>query len=125
VLSGTPAAGTGGVHTITLTAANGVAPNTTQSFVLTVDQAPAITSASKTTFTIHKVGSFKVTTTGYPTPTFSVTGTLPSGVTFVDNQNGTATLSGTPSTEATFNITFTAQNGVSSPSTQSFTLTVN
>src|SRR5208282_1397699 len=60
VLSGTPAAGTGGAHTITLTAANGIAPNTTQSFVLTVDQAPAITSASKTTFTIGKVGSFKV-----------------------------------------------------------------
>ena len=50
VLSGTPAAGTGGLYAITITASNGVLPNATQSFSLTVDQAPAITSASSTTF---------------------------------------------------------------------------
>ena len=38
-LSGTPAAGTGGVYTITFTAQNGIAPNATQSFTLDV---PAI-----------------------------------------------------------------------------------
>ena len=31
-LSGTPAAGTGGVYSITITAANGVSPDATQSF---------------------------------------------------------------------------------------------
>ena len=36
-LAGTPAAGTGGTYPLTITAANGVAPNATQSFTLTVD----------------------------------------------------------------------------------------
>ena len=39
---------------------------------------------------------FTVTTAGTPTPAITVTGTLPAGVTFVDNGDGTATLAGTP-----------------------------
>ena len=46
-LAGTPAAGTGGTYALTITAANGVLPDATQSFTLTVDQAPAITSAGR------------------------------------------------------------------------------
>ena len=38
-LSGTPAAGTGGIYPITITATNGVTPDATQTFTLTVDQA--------------------------------------------------------------------------------------
>ena len=89
--------------------------------------APAITSASGTTFTIGTQGSFTVTTTGSPTPSISESGTLPGGVSFVDNGNGTATLSGTPITgsAASYPITITATNGVSPDATQSFTLTVN
>ena len=45
--AGTPAAGTGGTYALTFTAANGVSPDATQSFTLTVNQAPAITSASQ------------------------------------------------------------------------------
>ena len=41
MLSGTPAAGTGGSYPITITASNGMSPNATQSFTLTVNQAPA------------------------------------------------------------------------------------
>ena len=95
-LAGTPAAGSGGTYPITITANNGVSPNATQSFTLTVDQAPAITSAGSTTFTVGAPGSFSVTTTGFPTSTLSESGTLPGGVTFTDNGNGTATLAGTP-----------------------------
>ena len=40
-LAGTPAAGTAGSYPITFTAANGVGSNATQSFTLTVNQAPA------------------------------------------------------------------------------------
>ena len=125
VLSGTPAAGTVGTYPLTFTAANGVTPNATQSFTLTVNQAPAITSANSTTFTTGAAGSFKVTTTGVPTPTLSESGKLPSGVTFVDNGNGTATLGGTPAAGSggTYTLAFTAANGFSA--TQSFTLTVN
>ena len=39
-LAGTPAAGTGGSYPITITATNGVSPDATQSFTLTVDEAP-------------------------------------------------------------------------------------
>jgi Bacterial Ig-like domain (group 3)/Putative Ig domain len=90
-------------------------------------QAPAITSANSTTFTVGTAGSFTVTTTGFPTASLSETGTLPSGVTFVDNGNGTATLSGTPAagTGKTYPLTITAANGVTPNATQSFTLTVN
>ena len=46
-----PDGGHGGTYALTITAANGVATDATQSFTLTVDQAPAITSATSTTFT--------------------------------------------------------------------------
>ena len=45
-LSGTPDPGTGGTYPLTLSAANGVQPDATQSFTLTVNQAPAITKVS-------------------------------------------------------------------------------
>ena len=50
-LSGTPDPGTTGVYPLTVTAANGVLPNATQTFTLTVNQGPAITSANSATFT--------------------------------------------------------------------------
>jgi len=40
LLSGTPAAGTGGSYPITITASNGISPNATQSFTLTVYEPP-------------------------------------------------------------------------------------
>ncbi len=124
-LSGTPAAGTGGVYKFTITASNGVSPNASQSFTLYVDQAPAITSASSTTFTVGVAGSFTVTTTGYPPPSIMESGGLPGGVGFVDNHDGTGTLSGTPTSGGVFSISFTASNGVGSNAVQAFTLTVD
>ena len=124
VLSGTPAAGTGGTYPITITAANGTLPNATQSFTLTVDQAPTITSGNSTTFTVGTAGTFTVTATGFPAPTFSETGTLPTGVTL---NSTTGVLSGTPAagTGGTYPITITAANGTLPNATQSFTLTVD
>jgi hypothetical protein len=123
VLSGAPAAGSGGLYHITITASNGVSPNGTQSFTLTVDQAPAITSTSTaTTFTVGAAGSFTVTATGYPAPTFSETGALPGGVTLNPT---TGLLGGTPTAGGVYNITIIASNGVSPNATQSFTLTVD
>ncbi|GIW02041.1 putative Ig domain-containing protein [Roseiflexus sp.] len=121
-ISGTPTAS--GVFTLTITAANGVNPNATQTFTLTVNQAPSITSANTATFTVGQAGSFTVTATGYPTPTLSVSGALPSGVTFTPNSNGTATISGTPTTSGVFTLTITAANGVNPNATQTFTLKV-
>ncbi len=86
------------------------------------DSAPAITSANNTTFTQGSAGTFSVTATGYGPPTFSETGTLPTGVTL---KASTGVLSGTPTQGGVFPITITANNGVSPAATQSFTLTVN
>jgi galactose oxidase-like protein/PKD domain-containing protein len=99
----------------------------TRTITVTATQAPAITSASSTTFSVGTAGTFSVTTTGAPTPTITETGTLPSGVTFTDNGNGTATLGGTPAvgTVGAYPITIKAHNGVGTDATQNFTLTVN
>lgn len=87
---------------------------------------PTITSANNTTFTVGVAGTFTVTTTGNPNPALSETGTLPSGVTFVDKGNGTATLSGTvpnSSYNGTYPLTITAQNSQGTAN-QAFTLTI-
>jgi hypothetical protein len=127
-LSGTPNAGTGGTYTFTVTADDGLGDVTTQSFTLTVLEAPSITSASATNFTVGAAGTFTVTTGNcFPAPaSLSETGTLPSGVTFTDNGDGTATLTGTPATgsDGSYPITITAHNGVGTDFQQSFTFTV-
>ena len=119
VLSGTPT--TSGTFPITITAANGVTPNATQSFTLDVDAPPAITSAAATSFTKGSAGSFTVTATGFPAPTFTEIGSLPTGVTLSTG----GVLSGTPTASGSFPITITASNGVTPNATQSFTLTVS
>ena len=126
-LSGTPASGSGGTYSLTLTASNGVGTPASQRFTLKVNQAPAITSSNNTTFTVSTARSFNVTTRGTPVPSLTETGTLPSGVTFVDNGNGTATLSGTPASgsSGSYPLTITASNGVGTPARQGFTLKVN
>ncbi len=123
VVKGTPATSTGGSYPITVTAQNGVTPNAVQTFTLTVDQAPKITSASSTTFTVGKAGTFTLIATGFPAPTFSESGALPSGVTLLP----TGVLSGTPAagTAGSYRVTITAQNAVTPNATQTFTLTVN
>jgi hypothetical protein len=117
VLSGTPTVG--GTFHITFTATNVILPVATQAFTLSVDSAPAITSASSTTFTEGTAGTFTVVATGTPAPTIAETGTLPAGVTFAGG-----VLSGTATATGTFAITFTAHNGIGTDATQLFVLTV-
>ena len=123
VLSGTPGAGTGGSYPVTLTAGNNVTPNSTQSFTLVVNQSPVFTSANAVTFNIGGPNSFSVTAGGYPAPTFSATGALPSGIAL---NPSTGMLSGTPAAGSSGNypITLTASNGISPAATQSFSLSV-
>jgi large repetitive protein len=125
-LSGTPATGSGGVYVLTLTASNGVSPNASQAFTLTVTGAPRITSADSTTFAVGVTEAFLVTATGIPTPALTYNGALPGGVTFTDHGDGTATVGGTPNrgTAGIYLLTITASNGVAPDATQAFTLIV-
>lgn len=126
ILGGTPTAG--GVFHFSLRAGNTVAPDATQSFTVTVDEAPSVTSADHTTFTVGTGGTFTVTTNaGTPAATtLSETGTLPGGVTFADRGNSTAALSGTPATGTggVYSLTIRAENAGLPATSQSFTLTV-
>ncbi len=131
-LSGTPAGGSGGTYTLCLkaTSSSGIA---TQTFTLTVNEAPAVTSPASTTFSTGTPSAFTVTTTGFPNPSLSDTdfpgctkSLLPTPVTFTDNGNGTATLAGTPAgtSGGTYSLCLVATNSTGT-ATQSFTLTVN
>ncbi|MGO9657006.1 MAG: putative Ig domain-containing protein [Acidimicrobiales bacterium] len=123
-ISGTPSASSGGLYDLAITASNGVGQPATQSFALTVHQAPAITSAASAVATVGTAFTFTVQATGYPTPTLARTGTLPAGVSFKANSNGTATFSGTPTKSGSHTETITASNGVSPKATQSLVITV-
>jgi sugar lactone lactonase YvrE len=102
---------------------NTAGSTTSNAAILTVTQAPAITSVSNATFTANQFGTFTITTTGSPTPALSYTGTFPTWASF---NTATGVISGTP-TDATgspFTFTIIADNGVGSPVTQNFVLTV-
>ena len=124
-LAGTPAAGTGGTYALTFRTGFGV--GIPQTFTLTVNEAPAITSPNATFMVVNAAASFTVTTIGFPARTLSVSGLLPAGVTFVSNSNSTATLAGIPAagTAGVYPLTITATNGVGTGATQNFTLTVH
>jgi hypothetical protein len=121
-LAGTPAAATVGNYPIMVAAQNGVGTPATQSFMLAVNQAPALTSSTSTSFVTGAFGTFSVTATGFPAPSISESGSLPVGVTF---NATTSALSGTPTVNGIFPISFSAHNGVGVDATQNFILTVN
>src|SRR5207248_375830 len=128
-LSGRPGNGLGqvGDYSVTFTASNGVAPNATQNFTLTVTRPPLITSVNNATFVVGTANTFTVTTRGtQPKTTLSSTGSLPGGVTFVPSNSGTATLSGTPAagSEGIYFITITGTNTQPPDAIQNFTLKV-
>ena len=126
-----------GVYPITITAHDGIEPDATETFVLTVapPSPPAFTSAPGTTVEVGTPFSFDVTTSGAPTSFIRASGQghgfhppppFPSGVSFSDSEEGSGTLSGTASTPGTYEATFTATSVQQSfqTVTQTFTLTV-
>ena len=129
-LSGTPASGSTGTYSLSLSATNGVGTPASQTFTLIVSpatQAPSITSAAAAAFSVSTPGTFTVTSSGTPTAALSESGTLPAGVGFVDNGDGTGTLSGTPASGSTgtYSLSLSATNGVGTPASQTFTLIVS
>jgi hypothetical protein len=104
VISGTPAAaGTWGM-TISATNAGGTGSAV---LMLTVNPpAPAITSATSASGTVGTAFSYSITASNSPT-SYSVNGTLPSGLTF---NSGSGVISGTPTAAVTSNVTVNATN---------------
>ena len=83
-ISGTPAAGTGGSYTITITATNtvdGVAQGVTQGLTLTNAEAPTITSANTATFSTGVAGTYTSPPPAPRLPASTESGTLPTGLT--------------------------------------------
>jgi len=116
-LGGTPGPNAGGVYLLALVAASG-SLSATQSFTLTVYQAPMITSAAQTSGVAgQSLTPFPITDTGYPVPTLRAIG-LPSGVSLVSG-----VIQGTPKASGTFPVTITAKSAAGTTS-QSFTLNV-
>ncbi|WP_308466516.1 beta strand repeat-containing protein [Rathayibacter soli] len=127
-ISGTPTVGSGGAYTLHLTASNTVG-QASQDLVLTVNEAPTVSSPDHVTFVSGQAATpFTFAAAGgFPAgPHISaVAGTLPSGVSAVAAAPGYV-LSGTPplGTHGVFPLVVTATNGAVS-STQNFTLTVD
>jgi streptogramin lyase len=120
-ISGTPATGSGGTYTINLFASNSYG-NDSATFTLKINEAPVITSSNTATATIGSAFSFQVTSTGYPSATYSLAGMLPKGIRF--NKNSGA-FSGKPkvNTAGTYMLTITGSNSLGSNS-QNLDLTV-
>ena len=91
---------------------------------LSISVPPLFTSGNTTSFTTLQPGTFSVSATGSPVPTFAVTaGALPA---WASLNATTGALTGTPpdATGSPFTFTLTASNGAAPSATQSFTLTV-
>ncbi|HSZ38100.1 MAG TPA: pentapeptide repeat-containing protein [Acidimicrobiales bacterium] len=120
-LTGEPGPTAGGAYPITITATNGVGPPVNQAFVLTVYQAPAITSVASDTVTGGvAMTPFAVTDAGYPAPTIRASG-LPSGVSI-----DAGIIEGTPKATAgrTYPVKITATSKAGT-ATQDFELIVS
>ncbi len=77
-------------------------------------------SAAAATFTGGTYHAFTVASSGCPTPTYTETGALPTGVAFTK----AGLLSGVPTEGGAFKLTFTAEIGTGAKKTQAFTLTI-
>ncbi len=121
----------GTAYNVSVTATNGVgtgpAGNASNNPVTPSAEAPDITSASSAPAVVGKTFKFTVKAAGKPKPTISLTGSLPSWLTFTPGtMGGQATISGTVPADAggTYNFGFTASAAGFAPYNQSFTLNV-
>ena len=87
---------------------------------------PSFTSSAAVSAVTGSPVSATVTTTGYPVPSITVVGSLPTGLSLSDDGDGTAVLSGTPvaGTGGSWPITLSAQNSEGT-TTQAMTIAVH
>jgi hypothetical protein len=127
LLTGTPSAKALGVQSVQVSVVD-IKHGTpaTATIPLTIGEAPAFGTKSPVAagFTEGQFSTATVTATGFPAPTFSVTGTLPTGVTL---DSATGVLSGTPAINTASSqdaFTITATNGIGAPVSETFTLSL-
>ena len=98
ILSGTPAAGDAGMYPITITASNGIAPDYSESFTLTVVQLPVITGPSSASFEVGVPGSvpLQVNNGNPPGTTVGIDSDFVSWLSATQNSSGGWQLTGTP-----------------------------
>ena len=126
-ITGTPTSAAVGAYSITIYAHTNYG-TATQTFTFYVNRAAVFNSINANDL-ISKVGnsySETVTAIGYPIPTMTESGSLPSGLIFTDNGNGTATITGSPTAGSggTYPITLNATNS-SGVTTDNITLKVD
>ena len=109
-----------GSYAATVVATNGIAPAATQHFAISVTASPQITSSAPTVAIVGQPFAYQVVATGYPAPTFTLTG-APAGMT-IGASSGL--ISWTPSSAGPVTATITASNGVVPNATQHISLTV-
>ncbi len=124
-IAGTTTAATG-TFPVSVSATNSTGGTATLNLTISVAASgpPAITSGTTAFFTLGQPGAFAVTSTGSPVPSVTEAGTLPAGLTMVDQGNGNALVSGTPTAAGTTILVVTAHNGQGQDATQSFTIIV-
>ena len=113
-----------GSYAVVLTASNGVSPNATITFTLTVTAAPGITGPTSMTLTqgYTATSTTAFTVTGFPVPNVTKT----SGSSYITWNNSTKRLDIAAGLAAgSYSVVLTASNGVSPNATITFTLTVN
>ena len=96
VISGTPAAGTGGLYPVQVTASNGIGPADAETYVITVLQPIVVTGPTSATLRTGRHVSLTYTETSYPPATFNTASGLPAGLTL----SPSGLLSGTPAAHA-------------------------
>jgi serine protease len=117
VISGTASVPGRTTATIEATSAQGVTG--VDRIAVTIEQAPTITSGSSATFARGVQSSVSMSATGFPTPSFSVVGSLPPGVSLTS----TGHLSGVPTAPGVYSFSVKASNAAGSV-TKAYTLTV-
>jgi hypothetical protein len=126
-IAGTPTPGSGGVYPVTVRGSNGTPPDATWPFVLTVEEATALTGPATATFEVGASGaSEEFVGSGYPAPVLSASG-LPSGLQVEGTGPGKARITGQPAdgTGGQYDVTVTASNGIGADASHQVTVAVN
>ena len=120
IVNAVTASGASNTSSVVVTgAAHYSTSNTTTGTKVTVCAVgPAITSSSTTVFVLGESSRFDVTFTGFPTPSFSFTGSLPDGISYDASHHE---FSGTATENGQFTLNFSASNGKGT-ATQTFTI---